>query len=148
MDSCEHDDGMNVDDARSLLRSSTSTSTLRRLSFDGLSLPSIRLLGWFDRCSFVGTDLRMATLDGAFFKMCDFRAAKLEGASLRGSSFGGCDLSSANLRNADLSYLHLGYVNSGDPAKGRTNLTGADLTGTTIDHLEAVRVIGWPPDQH
>ncbi|MEV5687387.1 MULTISPECIES: pentapeptide repeat-containing protein [unclassified Streptomyces] len=37
----------------------------------------------FTRCSFIGADLRHATLDGCSFKFCDFSGADARGASLR-----------------------------------------------------------------
>ena len=108
---------------------------LRRLNFDGSQLVSLRLpaLLRLDRCSFVGADLRQATLDGARFKMCDLRGADLRGASLRRASFVACDL-----RGADLAGVRFGSVNTGDDTGG-TVLAGAvfdrgvDLTALVED---------------
>jgi uncharacterized protein YjbI with pentapeptide repeats len=110
-----------MDERAARLELSRQRGHLVRHGFDGLSLSSVRFAedGWFDRCSFVGADLRQATLDGAHFKMCTFRGADLRGASLRSVRLGGCDLRDARLQRADL--------------------TDAVLTG-----LVAERVIGWP----
>ena len=98
--------------------------SLRALSFDGLDLVSVRLSAhlWLDRCSFVGADLRQATLDSGHFKMCSFSRADLRGASLRGASFSACDFSAADLRGADLHGTSFASVNTGDDS-GRTLLT-------------------------
>lgn len=49
-----------------------------------------------ERQTFAGQDFRHRTLDGTFYKFCDFQGATFRGASLRGVSFGGC-----NLRDVD-----------------------------------------------
>lgn len=115
-------------------------------AFDGLDLTSafVHPESWFDRCSFVGTDFRLATLDGAHFKMCDLTGANLQGASLRGASFAGCNLVEADLRNADLTGAEFGYVNTGTDTVGRTDVTGANLTAAILRDLRLDRVIGWP----
>ena len=106
----------------------STTSRLQALSFDGLDLVSLRLSArlWLDRCSFVGADLRQATLDGAHFKMCDLSGADLRGASLRGTHFAACDFRGADLRGADLRGTSFGWVNTGD-GRGRSLLTAAVL---------------------
>jgi uncharacterized protein YjbI with pentapeptide repeats len=138
-----------ADEARWLVARSHAGSDLRRLSFDGLQLTSLQFPGqsWFDRCSFVGTDFRQATLDGTRFKMCDLRSANLRGASLRHVRFGGCDLRDADLRGADLTGADFGYVNSGTDAIGRTDVTGVDLRGATLTEVTRQRVVGWPDEQ-
>lgn len=107
---------------------------LKALSFDGLDLVSLRLPAqlWVDRCTFIGADLRQATLDGAYFKMCDFSQADLRGASLRGTHFGACDFSGADLRGADLHGTSFGSVNTGDDS-GRTVLTAARVDEGQLD---------------
>ncbi|MBY8874194.1 pentapeptide repeat-containing protein [Micromonospora sp. PLK6-60] len=99
------------------------------------------------RQSFVGSDLRHRTLDGHFFKMCDFRGADFRGASLRGASFAGCDLRDADLRDTDLSYARFGHVMTHDPEYGRTDVTGARWEGADLRGVTAERVIGWPDDR-
>ena len=88
---------------REHLLAARSHRTLRRVSFDRLDLsmvvrPKCRL----DRCTFVGGDLRHATLDGSFFKFCNFSRADLRGASLRFATFAACALQEADLRDCDL----------------------------------------------
>ncbi|GLY16696.1 hypothetical protein Kisp01_37110 [Kineosporia sp. NBRC 101677] len=126
---------------REMLASATYGHSLERLTFDGLQLLSLRLpdLLWLKRCSFVGADLRHATLEGARLILCDLRDADLRGASLRGTAFSGCDLRGADLRGADLRHLRFGSVNTGN-ADGRTLVTGVrsdrgvDLTTYFEDH--------------
>ncbi|GIE77451.1 hypothetical protein Aph02nite_34010 [Actinoplanes philippinensis] len=96
------------------------------------------------RKSFAGLDLRHATLDRRFFKLCDFRGADLRGASLRGVSFGGCDLREADLRDTDLSYATFGPVRTHDPSFGRTDVTGALWQGAVLRGVTAEDVVGWP----
>ncbi|MCI4063674.1 pentapeptide repeat-containing protein [Micromonospora sp. R77] len=98
------------------------------------------------RQSFVGRDLRHRTLDGHYFKFCDFRGADLRGASLRGARFAGCDLRDADLRDADLSYAQFSYVSTHDPEYGRTDVTGVRWDGAILRDVTAKRVIGWPDD--
>ncbi|TYB95492.1 pentapeptide repeat-containing protein [Micromonospora sp. WP24] len=98
------------------------------------------------RQSFVGRDLRHRTLDGHYFKLCDFRGADLRGASLRGTRFAGCDLRDADLRDTDLSYAQFSYVMTHDPTYGRTDVTGVRWDGAHLRGLTAERVIGWPYD--
>ena len=78
------------------------------------------VLGFYDRKSYAGQDLRQATLDGCLFKMCDFREANLRGASLRGARFAGCDLRGADLRDTDLTGAKFVRVMTHDPEYGRT----------------------------
>lgn len=114
---------------REVLAGATYGQTLHRLTFDGLQLLSVGLpdLLWLKQCSFVGVDLRQATLDGGRFIGCDLRSADLRGASLRGAVFSGCDLRGADLRGADLTYLRLGRVNTSNAGDtgGRTLVAGA-----------------------
>jgi uncharacterized protein YjbI with pentapeptide repeats len=115
-----------------------------RQVFDGQDLASVRTQRlWFARCSFVGADLRHATLDGCSFKMCDFRGANLRGASLRGVSLAGCDLRDADLKDADLTGSHIGHVNTGSHPYGLTDVTGANFTNARLRDLQVDRVIGW-----
>ncbi|WP_433191346.1 pentapeptide repeat-containing protein [Actinoallomurus sp. CA-150999] len=115
-----------------------------RQVFDGQDLASVRTQRlWFARCSFVGADLRHATLDGCSFKMCDFRGADLRGASLRGVSLAGCDLRDADLHDADLTASRLGYVNTGSHPYGLTDVTGANFANARLHDLQVDRVIGW-----
>ncbi|MEV5746477.1 pentapeptide repeat-containing protein [Actinoallomurus sp. NPDC052308] len=115
-----------------------------RQVFDGEDLASVRTQQLrFARCSFVGADLRHATLDGCFFKMCDFRGADLRGASLRGTSLAGCDLREADLRDADLTGGLLGYVNTGSHPYGLTDATGANFANARLRDLQVDRVTGW-----
>jgi uncharacterized protein YjbI with pentapeptide repeats len=102
------------------------------------------LRGFHTRESFVGQDLRQATLNGASFKMCDFRRADLRGASLRGTYLAGCDLREADLRYADLTGAVLTFVNTGDPGHGTCNVTGARLDEAILKHVRLDRVVGWP----
>ena len=113
----------------------SATGTVRRLSFDGLDLVSLRVSDHvrLDRCSFVGADLRQATLDGAHMRMCDLTGADLRGASLRGARFAACDLSGADLRGADLHGTSFGSVNTGD-SSGHTVLTAARVHAGQLDH--------------
>ena len=119
---------------RQLLADASYGSTLQHVTFAGAALTSVSLpdLLWIDRCSFVGADMRQATLDGAHFKFCDLRDADLRGASLRGVTFCGCDLRGADLRAVDLRYATFGRVNTGDDS-GRNLLTGARLDPGALD---------------
>ncbi|MFC5185507.1 pentapeptide repeat-containing protein [Actinomadura harenae] len=123
----------------------TSSEVVRQVfdSQDLISLQTRQL--WFVRCSFVGADLRQATLDRCSFKLCDLRGANLRGASLRGTHLAGCDLRDADLRDVDLTDAQFGWVNTGRPPWGLTDLTGADLAGATTTRLCVDRVVGWPP---
>jgi uncharacterized protein YjbI with pentapeptide repeats len=100
----------------------------------------------FTRCSFVGVDLRHATLDGCWFRFCDLSGADLRGASLRGTRLFGCDLRDADLRDADLTEAKFGRVNSGRPPYGLTNVTGARLQGAILRNVHQDNVIGWPSE--
>lgn len=130
--------------ARELLSALHYSATVKGHTFDGQDLTTVRTpeLVWFDRCSFIGTDLRHATLDGCRFKMCSFQGANLRGASLRGAAFSSCDLRDADLRDTDLTGSHFSYSNSG-PQPVRTDITGADLTGACLRDVQADQVIGW-----
>jgi uncharacterized protein YjbI with pentapeptide repeats len=103
---------------RSALASARYGATVRRLDLSQAALSSVsgpkslRL----DRCTFAGADLRLATLDGWFFKLCDLTGVNLRGASLRGASFAGCDLTGADLRDTDLTYVEFRSVGVGDGA--------------------------------
>ncbi|MGW5782112.1 pentapeptide repeat-containing protein [Streptomyces sp. NPDC003863] len=99
----------------------------------------------FTHCSFIGADLRHATLDGSSFKFCDFTGADLRGASLREVSLAGCDLRGADLRDTDLTGARLESVNTGMPPLGLTDVTGARFEGATLRNVQAEDVIGWPP---
>lgn len=99
-----------------------------------------------ERKSFAGEDLRQATLDDCFFKMCDFRGADLRGASLRRTVFAGCDLREADLRGADLTDAEFGYVLTHDPNYGLTDVTGVNWQGSCLKRVKVDRVIGWPED--
>ncbi|MCD5353715.1 pentapeptide repeat-containing protein [Kineosporia mesophila] len=107
--------------------------TLRRISFDDLQLLPLRLpdVLFLERCSFVGTDLRQATLDGGHFKMCNLRGADLRGASLRNATFSACDLRGADLRGTDLTRVRLGRVLTGSD-NGHTLVSGA-VTDRGVD---------------
>jgi len=132
---------------RRVLSSAFYSSTVRRQTFDRLDLTSVVFgsgLLWLDRCTFVGADLRQATLDGCHFKMCDFTSAKLRGASARGAAFAGCDMRDADLRDLDLTYAEFSVVTSGSTNGYRTDVTGADLNGARMDHAVLEEVIGWP----
>lgn len=131
--------------AREDLASRHRYGKLQRRSFDGEDLTSVRLQQlWFTRCSFRGTDLRHATLDGCHFKLCDLREVNLRGASLRGVSLAGCDLSGADLRAADLTGAQFGQVITGIPPHGKTDVTGIKLDKAILRDLELDQVIGWP----
>ncbi|MFC4908321.1 pentapeptide repeat-containing protein [Actinomadura gamaensis] len=122
----------------------TRYTTVSRQVFDGQDLISLRALHlWFERCSFVAADLRHATLDGCSFKLCDLRGAVLRGASLRGVSWAGCDLRDADLRDTDLAGARFGFVNTGAPPYGLTDVTGAQFDNAIVRGLETERVIGW-----
>lgn len=123
-------------DRDDLLRAPALTGQRSR-SFDGLSLVSVSLPAQsrFERCSFVGSDLRQASLDGAFFKMCDFSGADLRGASLRGTRFAACDLREVDLRGADLRGASFGSVNTGDD-RGCTVLTAARIDSAQLARTE------------
>lgn len=96
-------------------------------------------------CSFIGADLRHATLDGSWFNFCDLSDADLRGASLRDVSLAGCDLRGADLRDTDLTGARLGSVNTGIPPHGLTDVTGARFEGATLRNVQGEGVIGWPP---
>lgn len=100
--------------------------TLRGIDFSEAALDSVAPRGVLrlDRCLFVGTDLRHATLEGCHFKLCDLGRADFRGASLRGASFDGCVLSGADFRGADLFDVSFGSVGVGAGAT-RTLLDGA-----------------------
>lgn len=104
-----------------------STRTVKGRSFDGTELSSLALVGplWFDRCSFIGTDLRHATLDRCSFKLCTFEGASFRGGSLRYTRFGGCNLQKVDFRDCDLTGAEFGRVNTGMADLGRTDVTGA-----------------------
>jgi len=136
---------MDAAEARATV-SSMYGGTLRRVRFDGLELISLTVgaTWWLDRCSFVGTDLRQATLDRVSLRMCDLRNADLRGASLRGTLLGGCDLRGADLRDADLTGAQLTAVNTGRDDVGRTDVTGSRLEGAVLTDVTAEGVRGWP----
>jgi uncharacterized protein YjbI with pentapeptide repeats len=132
--------------ARERLAGLSLTTKVVDESFVGMSLSSLHPGNrWFDRCDFSGADLRLATLDGCFFRFCRFVGANLTGASIRGATIAGCDLTEADLSNSDLTDSTFTYVNPGTP-KGHTVLTGANLRNATLDGVEAERVVGWPAD--
>ncbi|MGV9340126.1 pentapeptide repeat-containing protein [Streptomyces sp. NPDC003688] len=119
---------------------------MNREDFTGQNLASTRISQLrFTRCSFIGVDLRHATLDGCWFKFSDLSGADLRGASLREISLAGCDLRGADLRNTDLTGARLGSVNTGIPPLGLTDVTGARFDGATLRNVQAEGVIGWPP---
>jgi uncharacterized protein YjbI with pentapeptide repeats len=116
--------------------------------FVGMSLSSLHPGNrWFDRCDFSGADLRLATLDGCFFRFCRFVGANLSGASVRGATFAGCDLTDADLSNSDLTDSTLTFVNTGTPS-GLTVLTGANLRNATLGGVQAERVVVGPLISH
>ena len=120
-------------------------ANIRDENFDSVDLNSLSLNRlWLDRCTFVGTDLRHATLDGCHFKLCDFRNANFRGASVRHATFSGCDLRDADLRDTDLTGASFGSVNTGTEA-GRTNLTDACLDGATLRDAQFENVVGPHP---
>jgi uncharacterized protein YjbI with pentapeptide repeats len=126
------------------LTSATYGVEVAQESFDSADLTSISLNQlWLVRCSFVGADLRHATLDNCRFKMCDLRRTNLRGASMRFVSLAGCDLRGADLRDCDLTGARLGFVNTGD-VSGLTDLTAAILEGAVLDDATFERVVGWP----
>ena len=100
----------------------------------------------FRHCSFRGADLRQATLDGCSFQQCDLSGANLRGASMRSARFTGCDLRKADLRDCDLTEAELTFQHTGDDS-GRTDVTGALLTGADLTDVTAERVVGWPTQQ-
>jgi uncharacterized protein YjbI with pentapeptide repeats len=112
--------------------------------FDAVDLSSVLMNQlWLERCSFIGADLRHATLDGCHFKLCDFRDATLRSASMRGAGFAGCDFRNADLRDTDLAGARFGYVLTGTDT-GRTDLTGTLLAGASLDGALFDNVIGRP----
>ncbi|MFC6713657.1 pentapeptide repeat-containing protein [Branchiibius cervicis] len=119
---------MDLKDARRLLEE-VGTRTLKDVSFDSFDLVSAgaRSQKYFDHCSFVNTDLRFATLDGASFRYCNFTGANLRGRSLRGASFAACNFTGSDLRDADLTWAQFSHVNVGTDA-GRTVMTGVRLS--------------------
>ena len=123
--------------AKEGLASRRRYAALRRESFDGGDLVSVRLQQLsFTRCSFRGADLRQATLDGCRFKLCDFRGANLSGASLRGVSLTGCDLTGADFRAVDLTDARIGRVLTGAPPHGLTNATGIKLDNAVLRDIQ------------
>lgn len=114
--------------------------------FDAAQLISVNgpELLWFSRCSFIGADLRQATLDGWFFLRCDFRRADLRGASLRHVRLTSCDLRDADLRSADLSSAEFSQANTGDPATSAMLLDGARWDGAILDDVLVDPGIEWP----
>ncbi|MGW1674057.1 pentapeptide repeat-containing protein [Streptomyces sp. NPDC002324] len=132
--------------ARQRLAALHSHAAVNGEDYTGQNLASARTLRLrFTRCSFIGTDLRHATLDGCWFKFCDFSNADLRGASLRAVSLAGCDLRSADLRDTDLTDARFERVNTGVPPLGLTNITGAHFQGASLRNVRAEDVIGWPP---
>ena len=134
--------------ARQRLAALRSYAAVNGEDFTGQNLASVgtsRLR--FTGCSFVGADLRQATLDGCWFKFCDFNDADLRGASLRGVSMTGCDLRGADLRDTDLADARFGSVNTGISPLGLTNVTGARFDGASLRNLQTDDVIGWPSER-
>ncbi|MFF3411588.1 pentapeptide repeat-containing protein [Streptomyces sp. NPDC002742] len=112
--------------------------------FTGADLVSARTSQLrFTRCSFAGADLRHADLDGCSFMFCDLSRADLRGASLRGAHLSGCDLRDADLRGVDLTDATFGRVNTGQPSRGLTDVTGARLDGAILRDVHQDDVIGW-----
>jgi uncharacterized protein YjbI with pentapeptide repeats len=119
--------------------------TFRRVRFDGLDLSvAVSLQAWFDRCSFVGVDLRHATLDGCSLKLGDLQRADLRGASLRFARFSGSDLREADLRDCDLTGAVFGLVNTGNDANAFTDVSGARWTLSGARRATFVSVVGAP----
>jgi uncharacterized protein YjbI with pentapeptide repeats len=119
-------------------------SSIKRESFDGADLMSVRLNHLrLDRCTLIAADLRQATLDNCYFRFCDLRGARLRGASLRLARFAGCDLRDADLRDCDLTGAQFGFVNTG-AENGRSDLTGAATGGAILDSAVFDQVTGWP----
>lgn len=130
--------------SKQMLGSLPLYATIERQVFDGQDLTSLRTRHlWFVRCSFVGADLRHATLDGCSFKLCDLREADLRGASLRNAGLAGCDLRDADLRDTDLTAARFGRVNTGAPPHGLTDVTGAMFDNAITRDLRIDQVIGW-----
>jgi len=116
---------------------------LRRVDFSGADLTSASVnLVWYERCAFVRTDLRQASIEG-HFTFCDLRGATFRGADLRGSSFTGCDLTGSDLRDCDLRGVRFGRKGTGTEYVP-TDLTGARLDRALVEDVELVDVIGWP----
>jgi uncharacterized protein YjbI with pentapeptide repeats len=147
-----------TDPADTLVHMTTPPTTRQRLAalhryaavngedFTGQNLASARTSQLrFTRSSFIGADLRHATLDGCWFKFCDLSGADLRGASLREVSLAGCDLRGADLRDTDLTGARLGSVNTGIPPLGLTDVTAARFEGASLHNVQAEGVIGWPP---
>jgi Pentapeptide repeats (8 copies) len=107
-----------------MLRGLSYGASVNRQVFDGQDLMSVRTQRlWSDHCSFVGADLRHATLDGCSFKICDFR--------------------DTDLRDADLTGGRLGYVNTGAHPYGLTDITGAKFDNAVLGDLQVDQVVGW-----
>lgn len=123
--------------------------SLLNVDFNGADLLSVAAgrSSSFERCSFDGTDLRQATLDGGFFKFCSFRGARMNGASFRGAQFAGCDLTGVDFAGCDVSGAKFGYVNTGAD-NGRTILRGAKFSAAQILVAEFDRVVGLPSNSH
>ncbi|MGW3338627.1 pentapeptide repeat-containing protein [Streptomyces sp. NPDC001009] len=132
--------------ARQRLAALHRHAAVNREDFTGQNLASTHTSRLrFTHCSFIGADLRHATLEGCWFKFCDLSGADLRGASLREVSLAGCDLRGADLRDTDLTGARLGSVNTGMPPFGLTDVTGARFDGATLRNVQAEGVIGWPP---
>lgn len=111
---------------RALISEAYYGANLRGVDFTGASLVSVsgpKVL-FLERCTFAGADLRQATLDKWWLKLCDLRGANLRGASLRGARFVGCDLTGADLRDTDLAYATFSSLGVGEGAR-ETRLVGA-----------------------
>lgn len=133
---------MGAEDTRRRLRRASRYAAIKRESFAGADLTSVVMAQLrFDRCDFVRVDLRLATLDGCFFKFFDFSDANFRGASLRSVSFAGCDLTNADLRDCDLRSAQFGSVNTGTDT-GHTTLNGANLTDADLQDAIFDKVIG------
>lgn len=133
------------DPRRAILADARYGGRVRGVDFSGAGLDTVAMAGlvFVERCTFVGADLRHATLDRCCFLLCDLRGADLRGAALRGARFSACDLSGADLRGADLYDAEFGCVGAGDGA------TPTVLVGTRFDRgalrAEAIRDGVVPP---
>ncbi|MFC0863813.1 pentapeptide repeat-containing protein [Sphaerimonospora cavernae] len=115
------------------------------VSFDRQNLASVAGNElFFRRCSFIESDLRLATLDGCSFIRCDFQGANLRGASLRHASFAGCSFRDADLRDTDLTGVQITFAGSrNDPNRRVSSLLGAMLDRAVLAEAE-IEAEAWP----
>ena len=89
-------------------------------------------------------DPRHATLDGSYFKFCNFSRADLRGASLRFATFAACALQEADLRDCDLTGTTFGPVNTGTDDNAYTDVTGAAWSPDGARSAAFEHVVGAP----